>query len=218
MTTDIERKAVYDLMFSRPEYLTTGLAVVESWPNVRDDVCEKFLNRLCSQIETEAGEKLKEFADDIWIRPKYFRQDERDRSSIWLYRGCWIRNEVEQPDSNRRTCIQLRADEKGRPDGWYMCVTSPMFVAKVANGDMRGRSLDIELEKELGPSKRKVDGWPWWDWVDKDKRNWNSLVPLLQKENEGDGSEVTRYFVDTFIDIAKKAIPVINQIEGEGTL
>ena len=62
MTTDIERKAVYDLMLSRPKYLTTGLAVVESWPNVRDDVCEKFLNRLCSQIETEVREKLKEFA------------------------------------------------------------------------------------------------------------------------------------------------------------
>ena len=91
-----------------------------------------------------------------------------------------------------------------------------MFVAKAASGDVQRRSLDIALEKELGHSKRKDDGYPWWDWVDKDKRNWNSLVPVLQKENEGDGSEVTRYFVDTFIDIAKKAIPVINQIEGEG--
>ena len=218
MTTDIEMKAVYDLMLSRPEYLTTGLAVVESWPNVRDDVCEKFLNRLCSQIETEVREKLKEFAGDMQIWPTYHRQGERDRSNILFYRGCWIRNEVEQPDPNRCTSIQLRADDKGRPAGWYMCVTSPMFVAKVANGDMRRRSLDIELEKELGHSKRKEDGWPWWDWVDKDKRNWNSLVPVLQKENEGEGSEVTRYFVDTFIDIAKKAIPVINQIEGEASL
>ena len=49
--------------------------------------------------------------------------------------------------------------------------------------------------------------------MEDDKRNWNSLVPVLHQENEGDGREVTRYFVNKFTEIAEKALPMIDAIE-----
>ena len=221
MTTDIEKKAAYDFMLSRPEHLTTGLAVAESWPEVRDDVCEKFLKRLCSQIEREISEKLKEFSDDIRVLPQYAQKDQRGSSSIWLYRDCWSPYEVEQQETKQhdshwsrwRTCIELTSG-KGGPDGWYIAVSSPLDVKQMSNGDEKRRQrLEFELKKEFGRGKR--ENWcPWWERVERHKRDWTALVPVLHQENERDGGEVTDYFVDKFIEIAGKAIPVINNIEG----
>ena len=76
---------------------------------------------------------------------------------------------------------------------------------------------ELRLEKELGDHLPSNEGpepyWPWWKWVEKDKRNWDSLVPELHKECQDNGGEITSYFVNTFIEIAEKAIPIINEIE-----
>ena len=46
-------------------------------------------------------------------------------------------------------------------------------------------------------------------------RNWNPLLPDLQRESETEeGGEITNYFVDRFAEVATKAIPAINEIEG----
>ena len=218
MTTDRERKAAHDFILSRPEHLTTGLAVAESWPDVRDDVCEKFLKRLCSQIEREIKEKLKEFAVDIRVLPRYARKGQSVRSRIWLFRDSWSPYEVEQQeteqhDSNCRTCIDLTSG-RGGPDGWYIAVSSPLEAEKMTNGDKKRRQrLDLELRNEFG--RGNSENWsPWWESVDKHKRNWTALVPVLHKENENGGGEVTDYFVEKFVEIAEKAIPVINDIKG----
>ena len=214
MTTNNERKATFDFVLSDLSNLKTALAVSESWPDVRDHVCEKFLKGLCSQIETEVKEKLKEFAGDMQVGHTYVgHKGKRGRSSIRLYRNCWARYEVEQSDSNQRTSIRLESGKDG-PDGWYIGVSSPMSVEEMTNGDKERRQrLDIELKNKLDHGK-KESSWPWWDWVDEDKGNWNSLVPDLQQEYEGKDDKITRYFVDKFIDIAEKAIPEINDIEG----
>ena len=88
-----------------------------------------------------------------------------------------------------------------------------MSVDEMANGDKERRQrLVIELKNKLDRGK-KDSWWPWWEGVDEDKSNWNSLVPDLHQECEEQGGEITRYFVDKFTEIAEKAIPVINDIE-----
>ena len=77
----------------------------------------------------------------------------------------------------------------------------------------RRERLDEKLKDKLDLG-RSTPWWPRCDWVDEDKGNWNSLVPDLQQEYEGKDDKITRYFVDKFIDIAEKAIPEINDIEG----
>ena len=208
MTTDSERKAASEFILAEPGRLGTALAVSASWPDVKDRVCEKFLKRLCSQIETEVKEKLKEFANDMQVCPTYVGR----WSSISLYRDCWAQYEVKRSDSKRRTSIKLQADKDGA-NGCYIGVCSPMAVDEMAHGDKERRQrLDRELKNKLDRGKKDA-WWPWWNWVEDDKRNWNSLVPVLHQENEGGGREVTRYFVNKFTEIAEKALPMIDAIE-----
>ena len=77
----------------------------------------------------------------------------------------------------------------------------------------RRERLDEKLEEQLALG-RSTPWWPRWDWVDKDKRDWDSLVLDLHEECEGKGGEFTKYFVKRITDIAVKAIPIIDEIEG----
>lgn len=46
--------------------------------------------------------------------------------------------------------------------------------------------------------------------------NWNSLLPALHREWKGDGGEVTNFYVGGMMDIANRAIPIIDEVEGTG--
>ena len=48
-------------------------------------------------------------------------------------------------------------------------------------------------------------------------RFWSNLVPELHWECENNGGEITDYYVDTFVDLAANAIPVIDRAEGTET-
>ena len=212
MITDSERKAASDFVLSNPGNLETALALVESWPKVKASVCGEFLKALCFRIETavKASEKLKEFADDTRVDYEY--KDKSYGASVWLYRECWAQYTVGE-QLNRRTSIQMQNQSAG-PNGWYICVSSPKSADKMANGEKERRE---RLEKAL---KNKLDRgrsspWcPWWAEVDEDNRNWNSRIPDLHRECKEQPGEITKYFVDKFTEIAEKAIPVINKIEG----
>ena len=214
MITDSEKKAAFDFVLLNPSNLKTALTVYESWPDVIDHVCNKFLNRLCSQIETavKEKEKLKEFAGDMRVGCKYGGKVAWE-SYVCLYMECWIQypNPVEQKLS--RTSIKLNNAGKG-PYGWGIGVSSPLDSKDMA-GEYKERRqrLDTEIERALGCGRR-TERWPRWVELDKDKGNWNSLVPDLHQECEGQSDEITKYFVDKFTEIAEKAIPIINDIEG----
>ena len=113
-----------------------------------------------------------------------------------------------------RTCIQLNNAGKG-PSAWYIGVCSPMESNKMPSDhkERRGR-LDKKLKEAFheGTGKR-TDRWPWHKYVNSDKSDWRQLVPDLHRECQDQGGEIMTYFVDTFIDIAETAIPVINGIE-----
>ena len=217
MIISSERKATFDFVLSNPSNLKTALAVCESWPDVVDHVCEKFLKGLCSQIETAVKENknLKKFASDMRVRCEYGDKVAWG-SSISLYRECWTQYPKGELDTDRRrTSITLNNAGRG-PYGWGLGVCSPMPSKDMAGEDKeRRKRLDEQLEPKLGRGQR-TDWWPRWDVVklDEDKNNWNSLVPDLHQECKEQDGEITRYFVDKFTEIAEKAIPVINKIEG----
>ena len=211
MITSSERKAASDFVLSNPSNLKTALTVYESWPDVIDEVCKKFMKGLCFQIETAVKEKdqLKKFAGDMRVRCKYGGKIAWG-SYVSLYRECWTQYPKGEPD--RRTSLALNNAGKG-PYGWGIGVCSPMSRTDMV-GEYKERRLrlDTELKRAIGYG-RNTDMWPRWVELEKDKGNWNSLVPDLHQECEEQSGEITRYFVDTFTDIAGKAIPVINDIE-----
>lgn len=214
MTTDSETKAVRDFLLSEPfnpENLKTAKAVHDSWSDVRNEVCERFLKQLCSRIETAVKEKLKGSASDIEVVNDY-NGESRYSCAVWLCRKCWTLYSGGQSHSAGRTSIGLQTQAAG-PNGWIIGVCSPMPKGDMAEEDKKRRDLlDKKLEDKLGRDKN-TPMWPWWSWVDEDKRNWNSLVLDLHQECKEEGGEITKYFVDRFTEIAEEAIPIINDIE-----
>ena len=224
MITSSESKAISKFVLSDPSNLETALAVYEAWPDVTAHVSEEFLKRLCSRIEASVKEKLKGFAEDM--RVDYTSGNKEYRSTVWLYRECWAQySETEEQKRypymrSRRTSILLQNQSKG-PNKWGIGVSSPMSKEKMAGEDKERRQrLDSELERAVVGSEsaertaRAYPYWPWYVKVDRSKENWDLLVPDLQQECKDNAGKITSYFVDKFTDIALKAIPIINDIEG----
>ena len=224
MITSSERKATFDFVLSNPSNLKTALAVVESWPDVKAHVSEKFLKGLSSRIETAVREQLKDFVGDM--RVNYTSGNKEYRSTVWLYRECW----AQYPETGeqktypymrtRRTSILMQNQAEG-PNNWIIGVSSPMSrTAMVDEYAKRRQRLETELERVLTGSEsaertaKLTPYCPWYVKVDRGKENWDVLVPNLHQEYEDNEGEITSYFVDKFTDIALKAIPIINDIEG----
>ena len=74
MTTDSETEAVRDFLLSEPfnpENLKTAKAVHDSWSAVRNEVCERFLERLCRRIKTAVMDELKDSTGDMEVVYEY---------------------------------------------------------------------------------------------------------------------------------------------------
>ena len=214
MTTDSEARAVEDFLLSNSENLIVAMAVYDSWPIVRRRVCERFLEHLCRCIKQKVTKISADIAGEITVECKY-RGDDRWRNRLWLYCDSWVQYSKRESDSNGRTSIRLEADGKAA-SGWLYGVSSPLPVGQMneAEKDRRER-LDTKLEQALALGGR-TDRWPQRTRADNRMSNWNDLVPELQRECEARKGEITSYFVDAIVDVAVKAIPVVNEIEGSG--
>ena len=220
MTTDSEARTIRNFLLSNPDHLTVARAVHESWPAIKDDVCRTFLKHLCSRIErkVKSKKKLRHFIGDMRIDFRY-EGEQACKNRIWLFRTCWLEYEEADYDGFCRTLITLEAEGKG-PSDWYLGVVIPKAVKNMTKPEKKRRdSLIGVLKTQLDPGggTGDEDWYPWWDYVDDKWKDWNPLLPELQRESENDkGGEITDYFVDKFTEVAMKAIPVINKSEGEG--
>ena len=214
MTTDSEARTVEEYLLSNPENLAVARAVYESWPGVRDHVCKRFLEHLRGRIEREVAQRIPAFAHDVEINCRY---DGKKNEATWLrlYRTSWKRYDSGWSQSRGRTYVFLGA-ERG-VTGWYRGVGSPLSARQMTEAEKARRSrLDERLGIALDNIGQRTDWCPQWVYADGRMRNWNGLVPELLRECESSG-EITEYFVDAVLDIAEKAVPVIDEIEGSGS-
>ena len=214
MTTSAERKVAFDYIYSTPSHLKNALAVYESWPDVVDRVCKKFLEELLCGIKSSAKEhkELTKFYSDMRFNVNYKNRAGAWESSLWLYRESWTPYPLEKQGIGR-TCIVLQNASPG-PRKWEIGVCSPIPKSRMDDKYREQREfLNVKLERAFGRGK-ETDNCPRWLTLAADKRNWDELVPDLHQENENQDGEIMSYFVDQFIDVAARAIPIINRIEG----
>ena len=216
MTTDSETNTVRDFLLSEPfnpKKLKTAKVVHDSWSAVRNEVCERFLERLCRRIKTAVMDELKDSTGDMEVVYEYDGESKYS-CAVWLHRECWAQYKTaEQSKLDRRTSIGLQAHGIG-PNDWRIGVCSPMPKGGMAEEERERRErLHEQLKNKLGLTKNDT-WWPCWDWVDEKKGDWDSLIPDLHQECKEEGGEITKYFVDRFTEIAVKAIPIIDGIEG----
>ena len=77
----------------------------------------------------------------------------------------------------------------------------------------RYEEVDSALKKR-GLSLPKSSSW-WPQWAETRHTNWSAIVPELVQELDKGGGRITDYYVNGLLDIAKKAIPAIDEVERE---
>lgn len=192
---------VKDFVLADNRNMETALAVYESWPGIKKDVCEQFLKEISTRIP-----------EDMLCNSRYGEKVYECR--VGAYYDRW--KEYQNPDNGeqRRTCIALRAEARG-PNHWFFGVVSPLVKSKMEESDkLRRQQIEDELGKKLSGGKTS-DRWPWWAWVDEKYRNWDSLIPEMHRELQEEGGEIMRYFVERFTNIINIAAPIIDRIEGD---
>lgn len=216
MTTNSETDAVKEYLLSNPKNLAVALAVYESWPTVRDHICKQFLERLCDRIKHEIARNPTLFGNDIHVGCKY-EGEKKWSNRLWVHRLSWHQYKRGRDDSKKRTSIRLESTGPG-PNGWFYGVSYAERTTKNESDDS-DRERQQDLEKEL--REKKVPGinttnnmWPVLKNANERMRDWNSLLPELLGECGGGGNEITNYYVDAFLDVAKTAVPIIDRLEG----
>lgn len=220
MPTPAEKKAISDFLFENPKNIEIAYSVYETWPFIRDQVCEDFLRHLCACIKKD--DSLQAGRPDVNIGFVY--GGNRPHSNwVWLSRDSWkpytTEPSFEHPPNGNRTAIVLEADSKG-PNNWFINVRTPVVLHEASDLERsRHNRMQEDLKVELGKSDgQTIRRWTWWRYVRRDVRHWEFLVPKLHQECEALGvGVITHYFVETFVEFAKKAIPVIDKIENAET-
>ena len=214
MTTDNEARAVQEYLLSNPENLLVGLAVYESWPTVRDRVCQQFLERLRNRIEQEIAQHPALFGNDIYVGCKY-EGKKKYSNRLWVHRSSWCQYDTGRDDSNRRTSIRLESEGPG-PNNWFYGISFAQHKSEMTDADSKRRQrLETALREEAMPDFKADDSiWPVYKYANEGTRDWNSLLPELRREYQGEGDEITNYFVNAFLDVATNAVPIIDRLEG----
>ncbi|WP_428273498.1 PD-(D/E)XK nuclease family protein [Candidatus Palauibacter sp.] len=214
MTTDRPTQAAKEYLLKNPRHMPAALAVHDAWSDVRDEVCKQFLEQLCGVIDYRLHEELPD--RDVRVQCRY-GGDVPYSNILWVVSDAWIRYEDTDPlHPDGRTTIRLEAKADkgcGGPNGWEWGVCSPKSRSEMTASEQerRDRLHEALRERELRLTRSTVK-WPRCDYVRR-YVNWYSLVPDLYEECEVGGGRITSYFADRLLDIARIAVPAINEVE-----
>ncbi len=214
MTTSGETRTAREYLLENPHHLPTALAVHDAWLLVRDEVCKRFLERLRYEVEDRIRRELRD--DDCHVLCQY--GDEPYSNTLWLFRDAWM--PYEEPDyPEGRTTIRLEAGAsggRGGPNGWYWGVCSPKDRSEMTapEQERRDRLHEALMKNGLRLPRRNTSYWPQYEDLSR-YAEWYPLVPDLHEECDQGGGPITTYFADNLLNIAAKAIPAINEVEGQ---
>lgn len=212
MTIDRETQTVADHLYKYPRHLRTALTVHDAWHWMRAEVCEEFLHHLRRVVEDRMRAKLSKIASDFHVGCVY-EGDKPTSNNLWITREDWPEwDETEGHDV--RTMIRLRSEGRG-PNGWIWGVSNPKKPEDMSDVE---RARRIRLNKALKDQGLRLDhDGIWWPQYEYAKRygDWYPLVPDLHEEFKSGCGPIVTYFAENLIEIAKTAIPAIDEVEGQ---
>ena len=203
MASDLETKTVVELLESEPNHLETARVIYESWPEVRDRICRRFLVRLRGCVKSRLEETLGDSAQDIRLEARYDGTHKNAVNKLGIYCSSWPVHQGDDSVALGRTEIFLYLFPQNSNQAWYGVWSPP-------NSDLEGK-----LKAEFPDSESPDDGYPVWLWVEKDRSDWHKFVSELHQETKDNrGGAITDYYVETLVEFAKRAIPIISNVEG----
>lgn len=214
MTTNPDTRFVHKFLSDNPSHLRAALAIHDAWHLVRAGVCERFLEHLRDTVEARLETVLPDIGDDFHVKCLYVDEtDKKYANFLWIYRDAWVQYDDPPPNEDGHSAIVLQSG-RGRPSGWYWGVRSPKPLSQMTETEKERRE---ELATALGRHGLSLrddrDWWPQWEWLRRFK-DWYQLVPELSEECEKGGGRITDYYADRLLDIARCAIPAIEEVEG----
>lgn len=222
MATDRETRTIKKFLFDHPEHLETAQSVSDSWLEVKKVLCSGFLEHLRNELAKRAMKEWPDIASDLRVECRY--GGEKPHSNfLWLHRASWkpwkgYNKKKQHPPRDGSTAIVLQSGWTAGPNKWRWGVLHPLDKSSLTDPDKtRRRRLEDGLRNEFDGVGIRTDGWwPYIRAVDDEMRNWNALLPALHQEWKGGGGEITNFYVNGMMDIAARAIPIIDEVEGTG--
>ena len=216
MTTDHETRTIKEFLFANPEHLATAQSVSDAWLKVKEVLCRGFLEHLRRELARRARKKWPDIASDLRVECRY--GGEKPHSNLlWLHRASWKPwkgHDKKHPPPEGCTAIALQSGGTGGPNKWYWGVRHPRHKSNMTDADLGRRArLKDRLRNEFDGVIQSGSWWAHWRYVDDERRDWNSLLPALHREWKKGRGEITDFYVDGMMDIAAKAIPVIDEID-----
>ena len=92
MTNNPDTRFIHKYLTDNPSHLRAALAVHDAWRLVRADLCERFLEHLCQQVEKRLCAEPFGAEADLCVRCRYGGR-KNHYNALWITREAWIRHE-----------------------------------------------------------------------------------------------------------------------------
>ena len=197
VTTTSERKEVRDFILASDDNVLTAIAVVEAWPETRNEVVKRFLEVLRDRITNDLGS-----IEDLRTGSGLSNQN-GPKNGVWAFRKAWS-------EAGGATSIISLRHERDAND-WFVGVGLDSGTGDAdTEEDLRER-----LRERLGADtalRGRTDSrsWPWYRYLE-EHVDWRPLLARLHKEAQDPG-DLTEYFSRQFVETAERAIPIINEV------
>lgn len=209
MSLNPDVRFVRDYLSNNPSQLRAALAIRDAWTPVRDDVCRRFLEHLRKTIDDRKHEILTGTASDCHVQCRY-EGDRKYSNYLVISRNDWMR--YDEDNLGKSTQIRLESIGPG-PVGWNWGVRGWKPINEMTDEERTHReNLSIALHRHglmlAGNNK-------WWPQLEQGQRyqNWEAIMPELVEECKAGGGEITDFYVYRMLEIARCAIPAIDEIE-----
>ena len=186
VTTTSEREEVKDFILANDDNVRTAIAVIEAWPETRDEVVRRFLTALRNQVAQHLGE----FAD-LQIESGFENKCTKD--GIWVYRPAW--------STDGGTLYSIWLGHDGGAKNWWVGVS-----VEDSNAEERLKE-PLRRAMQGGDSGSKF---PWYRYLDEHK-DWSPLVARLHEESRNAG-KLMDYFSRRYVEVAEAAVPIIDKV------
>ncbi len=214
MATDSDTRAIQDYLFANPNQLATAQTVWDVWPKLKTEICGGFLEHLRAEVHRRVQEQLPDFAPDLSVEYRY-GGEKKWSNFLWLYLvgwPPWDKAAKGHPPIEGCTGVVLQSTGPG-PNLWRWGVLHPLGTAGMTTADKaRREELERRLRSHLDLG-RSEGWWPYVRRVSDEMISWDSLLPDLYREWKDGGGPITEYYVDGMLDLATRAIPVIDEVE-----
>ncbi|MCY4205546.1 MAG: hypothetical protein OXE92_07480 [Bacteroidetes bacterium] len=208
MSKNPDVRFVRDYLSKNPGQLHAALAVHDAWPLVRDDICKQFLEHLCKAVDDRIHKEMEGNASNWNVYCRYVG-DKPWATQLFIRKGDRARYDDIADNLNKYSYVALASKGLG-PKGWHWGVVTPKPMNE--EEEMCRENLSIALKRHGLNLAKKSDSWPQWEYLS-DYQTWDIILPELVEECKRCDGSVTKFYVDGLLDIARRAIPAINEVE-----